>query len=254
MRNKANIKQWEATHLRITLFPSEEFKDNPEKLWPKIDGLSLDESKIKPKTFESVFEGSFNNLMVIMTVLPIKLDFIIKSPEFLSFDSTSAPIIPTLGNYAEAIGGFNKLAKSWVNQLHIDKYNRVAFGTELLRKVSDRDEGYKELSNLLPIKVDAKDTTDFQLRINKPIKHVTKEKKEVTVNRLTTWGVLKRNARIDTPGEFSSAYNYPEAFYTHLILDINTAPNQGEYNKDESFNLYTSFTEFGTNMSNKGIK
>ncbi len=254
MTKQANNKHWEPTHLRITLFPTEEFKDNPQKLWPSIDGLSLEESKTKPKTFESVFEGSFNNLMVIMAVLPIKFDFVIKPPELVSFDSTSVPIIPTLGSYPEAINNFNKLAKSWINHLNIDKYKRVAFGTELLREVSGREEGYKELSSLLPIKIDAKYTTDFQLRINKPIKHKIKDKKEVTVNRLTTWGVLKRNAGISTAGELSTTFKYPEVFYTHLMLDINTAPNQGNYNKDESFDLYTSFTKFCTNISDKGIK
>jgi hypothetical protein len=253
MTNQVNNKNWEPTHLRITLFPSEEFKDNPQKLWPNIDGLSLEESKTKPKTLESIFEGSFNNLMVIMAVLPIKLDFIIRLPELLSFDSTSAPEIPTLGSYAEAIKGFNELAKSWVSHLEIDKYKRVAFGTELLRKVSDRDEGYKELSKLLPIKIDAKDTNDFQLRINKPIKYKINDN-QVTINRLTTWSVLRRNAGITAAGEPTTTFNYPEAFSTLLLLDINTAPNQGNFNKDESLKLYSLFTEFCTDISNKGIK
>ncbi|HZE87866.1 MAG TPA: hypothetical protein VE090_06740 [Methylomirabilota bacterium] len=246
-------KPWEATHLRITLFPSIEFRDNPEKLWPKIDGLTLEESKTKPKTFESVFEGSFENLMVVMAVLPIKLDFIIKPPEQLQLDATSLPTVPSLSNYTDALNRFKNLAKLWVTQMEIESYKRIAFGTELLRNVSNRDEGYKELSNLLHLSVDGKDTTDFQLRINKPIQQEINDKKVIKINRLTTWDILRRNIGIGTAGEFPTSFKYPETYYNHIILDINTAPDQGVFTKKESFDIYTLLTKIGTDVSNRGI-
>lgn len=254
MKKNTKNKQWNATHLRITVFPTSDFKDNPEKLWPDIEGISLEESKTKPKTLESVLEGSYNNQMIILAVLPIKFDLMIKASNELGLDSSSLPTIPNIGDFSESLSNFNTIAESWLTQIDISSFKRIAFGTELIRSVSNTDEGYKQLSELLPFPINAKDTTDFNLQINKPIIHKVNANQDLKINRLTTWDVLRRKLQVATPDDIQSSFKYPDAYYCHLVMDINTAPNQGDFNKEKSLDLYTSLIEYGTTISNKGIK
>ncbi|MGH7203555.1 MAG: hypothetical protein ACREHC_03885, partial [Candidatus Levyibacteriota bacterium] len=77
MNKKDLTNTWEATQLRITLFPQESFSGNVIDLLPKIEGLVTNQITTQPQSLEQVIESTIDNYKLILTALPIKLDLVL---------------------------------------------------------------------------------------------------------------------------------------------------------------------------------
>ncbi len=249
-----NEAKWEATHLRITVFPSEELAIDQEKLWPNLPEFSLEESKSKPKTLETTLEGAYNDKKVTVVALPIKIDLVIRTFEEPPIMISPEPSIPTIGEFPEVTGEFLEIANSWLKQIGVSKFNRIAFGAEVIKPVGSVEEGYKVISSIMPFEVSSKDSSDFRLQINKHTKYKVDAKRELKINRLTTFDVPRRTLQLVAPNQIAASFEYPETVFSHVVMDVNIAPDQGDFDVKESYSIFADLVAFGKDIISKGLK
>lgn len=241
---------WKAKHFRVTVFPEKVLEAKPESLWPQMSGIAFEKQTISPKSGENVLEGSYENQKVTLSVLPIRMDLLINTPEQIKMDSPI--LVPDLGSLRESCERFNLLVEGLFKNASLPMLKRIAFGADLVRHVPSVEKGYEEVSKYIPFKVDPKNSSDFRLQINKAT--MSKIKKGLKINRLTIWDVLKLNMEISTVNRELS-HKYPEIHFLHLGLDINTAAeHKGTFSKEESLELYYELVSNGFEIAMKGIK
>lgn len=242
---------WKAKHFRVTVFPEKVFEAKPERLWPQMSGIALEKQTISPKSGGNVLEGSYENQKVTLSVLPIRIDLLINTPEQIKMDS---PIpVPDLGSLRESCERFNLLVEGFFKNASLPMLKRIAFGADLVRHVLSMEKGYEEVSKYIPFKVDPKNSSDFKLQINKPT--TSKIKKGLKINRLTIWDVLKLNMELSSINNPKLSHKYPQIHFLHLALDINTAAEyEGTFNKEESLKLYKELVENALEITVKGVK
>lgn len=244
--------EWQAIHLRATLFPEIPFSGKGDDLLPKIKGLVVNKITSQPQSLEQIIESTYNQDKLILTVLPIKFDLILISSENQQSGIPATELL-TLGGFSEAIKRFMVLTNTWLENLAVKDFNRVALGVEIVNKVKDRAEGYRLLSKLMPFEVNAEEYSEFNLQINKRKKYKFIER-ELNINRLIRWGVLKLNLGIQSVGDPKTTHAFPELNYGHIVMDINTVPYQGKFNNNQASVLINNFIELGLEISKKGLK
>jgi len=251
MIDKSTQIQWEATHLRITVFPDEDFNGNSLDLFPKIDGLVRDKSTEIPQTLESLHEGSFENLRISLAVLPIKFDLVLNVGQKLDLAAVQKPQLMSVGEFENSLITFRKIVDTWITQLPVKSFKRIAFGTELAKNVESSEEGYKYLSQMLPYPLDSRTSSDFQLQINNRTK-IKVNDNEFKINRLSVWNVINLDLRLSS--NKNDNFNYPRTYYTHLILDINTEDQSKNIEKNDTKIIFDDLIKLGVEISKKGIK
>ena len=248
---RALFEGWRIGQIRATFFGEFDIKIDPKTYW--INGVSIDKETSNPKTGQKIIEGSKNNQKIALVILPIRMDLIVTPPETTKIESDNI-YIPDLGFLNKTGKDFSALIKVWLmsKNLSTHNFNRVAYGIDLIMKAPSTEEAYKKISEYLPFKVDAKDSSDFIYQINKPIE--SKKIKKLKINRLTQWEVLKFNAEISSGDSPEMKHKYPDVRYCHLKLDINNVPASITLKNTQALDLFNELSVLGSEISEKGIK
>ncbi|MDQ7034545.1 MAG: hypothetical protein Q9P01_06835 [Anaerolineae bacterium] len=114
------------------------------------------------------------------------------------------------------------------------------------------EAGYEKLTELLPFKIDAENSSDFFYQINRRRNSNTISNLEL--NRLSKWSVLKlQTALIRTDIAANQLITLPEAYACRLELDINTIQNfEGELDQDKLSDLFYELINLGKEIATKG--
>ncbi len=246
-----NNETWLAQQVRISIFPKLESFDATLDLWPQVEGLEKEKQTIDSKTGGSVYEGNFNKHKLVLTVNPVKIDLTltIEAPAHVENGITVAD---SLGNVDDTLKEFSIIVESWLNSKNIPDVIRVAFGAFLVESVSSRKEAYEKITKYVPIKLDSSKMGDFSLQLNLFAK--SKIIKDLDLNRLTKWGVLKLTPSLSTINNPQMIHEYPTINLSHVELDVNTSQENIEpLQKKLLFSLYSELTKLGTDLSEKGI-
>lgn len=236
---------WNVDTIRLSVFIQDATVTQDEQIWENIVGESPEQIKKNPKQALISEMGKYESGVLLINIMPIKIDCI------YTVDRDSIPFnnkLPTIGNFEEVIEIYKKIIDKLIKIEILDKYdyNRIAFGSVLLQTVKNKDEGYKLLSDLLPIEIDVENSSDLQYQINRPRK-LKINGQEYEINRLSKWGVIELlGYQLNTEGKSAILQSNNDAI--RLELDINTS---SKYNY--SFNL-NSFNTFYNHLINLGIE
>jgi len=244
---------WKVGQIRATFFGKVDTALETKSYWPTIKDASIDKETHNPKTGQRVIEGSINNQKLSVIILPIRIDLFLNPPDPLNVDKDDISI-PDLGSMEKVFKEFHSLIKEWLSNESFSKieFNRVALGADLLIKSRSAEEAYDKLSEFLPFKVSAKDSSDFIYQINKFVKSDTF--KDLKMNRITRWDVLKLNAEIASQGYPKIKHEYPDVRYCHLTLDLSSAVSEKNFNNKLAESLFIELNSFAFGIASKGIK
>ena len=247
---RGTSSSWQVNQLRATIFfgtPTEFVSNN---IWPKLKDVSLDRETLSPKTGEKILEGSIDNQKLTLKMMPIRIDLIITTEQEIDMKTAS---FPYLGTVDKIFKGFSSFFASWITQKDFPNTNfkRIAFGSNLLKEASSHVEAYDKLSQYMAFKVEGHDSSDFRYQINK--QRNSKVMSELTINRLTLWDALKFNLELMGPTGPSDSHKYPDKYFSHLLLDINTKPDN-EIKISNAPKVFDELVFLGREISEIGIK
>lgn len=252
LKNKAHI-DWQAIQFRTTIFPNEEIKRDIRGLLPKEEKIEIDKLTTNPKTGEQVLEASYKNRKLLLSTLPIRIDLQINTPNPITLTPPEATF-SSLGGFVDVLNEFKPLSDKWLKQLSPLNLKRIAFGTNLLQRVTSVDEGYNFLSRFLPFSVNSREYSEFNLQINKHTK--SRILPDLKINRLTKWSVLTLKLELGTPSlSPTSSHRYPDVYMCHLELDINTDQSyKGIFDDKKTLSIFNELIENGFAISKTGLK
>ncbi len=189
--SKQDAYKWDATQLRVTIFPSPSFQPQStitELLLGKVPSRSSSDNVQSIYTEETDLERARLNVMlqpsrIDLTLIPIQ-NFIVKSGQ--PFDATGNFI---LGPYNEFIKMMREMVAKWMSTE--PAVLRIAFAPILQLPVADRITAYKTLAKFLPkLEIDGDKMSEILYRINRP-RQIIVAAKPLRINRISTWSSLR---------------------------------------------------------------
>ena len=161
--------------------------------------------------------------------------------------------IPELGAMTDALSVFREAMDRWLAKEQALPMLRLAFGAVLVMPVSNREEGYRQLSDYLPFGLDPDGSSDFSYRINRPRESAVLGS-ELRINRLSTWTVgVWTSAAISLAPSGLPPKPVDQRYACRLQLDINTSPVfPGELPQDRVPALFEELIELGTEIAANG--
>lgn len=242
---------WVLQTIRLTIFPKEGYTNEINTLWPDHKDLSLEKHTINPKTGENILEGKFSEMdLVNLVASPLRIE--------VGFLPPDTPVImpdfkiPILGDYNDAIDKYKDIYLEWLKKVSFDQ-SRLALGMHILAKVSSTKEGYDLLPKFLPFSLQYPNYKDFAIQLNKQISSETIE--DIKINQLVKINILRVNAGIKSSNDPNQKFDYPEQYYFHMELDINTDPeSEPTISSDKLVAFYTELFDKSKFIIENGIK
>ncbi len=207
---------WQVQTLRATAF----LLDVPRMdagWWDKLIPEPPEARVSRPKEGINEEDGPFENGKLILRTQPARIDW------QYTFDIEKSEGIASLGSFYNTEYGFFNIVRRWLTLCNDIK--RLAFGAILLYPVSNREEGYRLISNYLPfVELDPVNSSDFLYQINRP--YESKVFPPIIINRLSKWSVAKfQQFKIELSGEEKVHPTIlQESYFCRLELDINNSP------------------------------
>ena len=204
---------WVAESFRMTAFVAEPFDESKLSWWKALALSSPEATSARPPQGEYVAEGSWNGNRLRLELGVGRIDWTEAGP--VSPDN----IFPTIPDVEVSFDRFIGATEAWLKESKVNP-QRLAVGAILRIPVSDREEGYEQLKKYLPsLTVDTKNSRDLLYQINRP--RDSKTRPDVTVNRLTKWGVIQINAFAVGPSSIAAS-NAPLAHFCRLEIDVSS--------------------------------
>ena len=242
------VGKWSVGQLRLTIYPSSPQNIYDVNWWADLTGKQPEEKIIKSNQSFYSESGPFENDVLLLNVMPPKIDWIWAIPinKQVEFDR-----IPVIGDYFESHEIFVNIMKKWLNAVSDIKFNRLAYGAILLMPVKDHVSGYKKIANYLPeVRLDPENSRDFFYQINRP-RHYSSNP-ELPINRLMRWRVIKQSSLISTSPK-SVMVTAKENYACKVELDINTSNEiSTDLPSEELINIWNELALLGIEISEKG--
>ncbi len=248
--NRPPLSAWQTELIRFTAFPSPLMTVAKQNWWEELMGEPPMKQNREPRTFEQTDEGPFKNGRLILSVSPIRIDWLYTVPE--SSLNEAVTRLAVLGSFEQVVKDFSALIYKW---LSIPDLNlaRVAFGSVLLQEVDTHANGYALVSSYLPFKLDSKNMSDFLYRINRKRNSATIN--ELVINRLSTWSAISRQnfALLASAGHAIQQSLSEPVYAIRLELDINTAQDYGNNLPTEKLgDIFLESTKLGIEIAQEG--
>jgi hypothetical protein len=245
--NSLDLSAWQAENLRLTAFINPAERIDPSTWWECLVGEAPETKLQKPKTGEQEEKGRFKKGYLALQVQPTRIDWRFSS---VLEQEKLLEAFPTLGSFPEALRSFVELMTKWLKMC--PPIDRLAFGALLVLPVEDKRTGYRQLSALLPLEVDAEGSSDFTYSINRP-RPSKSGIPNLKINRLSKWAfVVLRLAAVSVGRHVGHApYDGPSA--CRLELDINTAAEfEGELPQEHILRIFDELVDLGQEIASKG--
>jgi hypothetical protein len=210
---------WDIDLLRFSAFPPPSVAFAISPLWERVVGQAPAEVQERPQQGLRNEIGPFGQDTLVITQTLVRFDIIFgMSAE----KAASLKDLISLGPYEEREKPFSTVVRKWLEIA--PTVGRIAFAPNLIHGVSTQQEGYELLKQILPaLPIDAKNSRDLFWQINRP--RTSKVLKEVTINRLAKWQMLRREQIQVIPERGGMYTGGGQATYAlKLDLDIYTEP------------------------------
>lgn len=240
--------EWSAENLRLSLFCDKPYKVTDAD-WTTITGQEEAETR-QSVPARRTLSGAFQNGQLTLVASGTRLDCILTPKPAEDFPDG----IPTIAEWTMACQSFVEATRPWLRSIPVNVL-RIAFGSVLLARCSDRREAYATLLNLLQsLHGDPSRMRDLIYRINWPVD--SKVEQNVTLNRLTSWSVVQallRHIQLDSSGAFSRVEDFPESYLVRLEIDINTpAERLAFFDPDKLIPIYGELVALALENAQRG--
>lgn len=243
-----SLDHWQAEKLRLTTFTSPQTVEAQSSWWERVIGQVPDNKSLQPKKAVTVEKGTYEGGELTLSIQPVRIDWYYNPiPNEQTFE------YPTLGRYPDTLGVFKKPMDTWL-ELDIP-VTRLAFGAAILLLVQNREEGYKQLQDYLPmVKIDPSGSSDFFYQINRTRKSRSAGF-DLKINRLSKWSVLDMRMTQFTvgPDQQVQQLSAEQQFAIRLELDINTSQEfKDVLPQAEKTNMFNELIALGEEIILKG--
>ncbi len=243
------LEAWQAAGLRVTLFCPPLPKIEQPTWWTDLVGYPPDQVISQPKAGQYQEEGIAEDRKLVLQVQPERVDW-----HFVPRELPPGEVIeiPSTGSLPEALAVFAKLVGRWLSVS--PPVTRLALGAVLFQPVENREAGYTQIGNYLPvIKLDPKGSTDFFYQINRP--RISQTVKSLRLNRLSKWSVLifqSFGVTLDKKEVQTVGYKDPKSA-CRLEFDINTSEDfRGELPRETLPRLFQELVDLGKEIAATG--
>jgi hypothetical protein len=243
-KTKRPLSDWQAGQIRITaFFPQEQF-DQRRDFWAE---LGLGEPALsQKKKGEVLSQGQvLNNWMVLKSDAFGRVDWVYVPEPLEEETAESGPRF--VGQFDRAVDEFLEFISDWIQEKR-PSLERLALGAQALLPVTERVEGYAQLSAYLPFELDGTNASDFSYQINRPRQSTAVT--GATINRLTQWSVYaftRASAQVSVgpimvPPKIRQD---PIGHACQMTIDINTAIDyQHRLEPEQTLPLLAEFAGF----------
>lgn len=242
------VEVWQATVLRLSVFPSQSAEINDADWWSDLVGRDPDSKSEQPRRGTKQVMGAFESGRLNLNISPGKIDWIFEAVFDVNSEEKGPPY---LGAFSDVKGIFLKLMHNWLKFETTPEIHRLAFGAKLLIPVDSYQQGNEIMDIYLPaVEVDTANSTDLSYQINRP-RVYSGEISNLIINRLAKWSVLRWLITIGEKEVLSSQVG--SGFVCELELDINTADEfQGALPQEKLVDLFTELLRQGVEIASEG--
>ncbi len=149
----AGSRLWDVESLRVTTFHSVgEIISEPGQIWELAANQKPEQVSSRPRESLTQAEGTYENQALIVTCRPDRVDLNFRP--LLPLPNAPVTGFFTMGHFLDLLPRFLEVSKNWLRVG--PSITRVAFGSVLLRGVSDLPSGNRVVQGFLPdVKLDA---------------------------------------------------------------------------------------------------
>lgn len=219
---------WQADHVRVTLFRRELWDIDPAKIIDGI-GVPVDATGSRPAFAEKTASASVDTITRIEIKQTInRLDWILLPRVEQVFEAAGpGPGVALMADASYELDRLILWVSQWLSSVD-DPITRIAVGCGAMLPAKDRDWSYEKLAQLLPIKLDSKRDSDFQLRLNRPL--ISSTVGGLTVNVLASWASVQFTSSFVgiVGGSSGPISQLGQDHFVQAALDVNTDANRVE--------------------------
>lgn len=249
---RPSVSAWQVETLRFTLFPSGEAPVADPGWWREVVGEEPEEELNRPRQGVRRQAGPYGEGTLSLSVQPVRVDWVIQHPQP---EGELPPTFPAIGPFPEILAVLREVVGRWLASGSCPQAQRVALAGVLLQPVSDRHEGYRQLSLYLSkVELDTNGSRDFLYQINRRRASqvgVT----DLEVNRLSRWSVAswQSGQALVAKGRLAKQVSVGQDFACRLQFDVNTVPEyQGRLSASEVADVVEELAALGTELAEKG--
>lgn len=249
--SKFSYAEWEATQVRLTVFPTPDNEIREPGWWHQVTGEEPTQHTEDKKRRSSVISGELEPGALTLVLAPERIDWTLSAP---GIDPARA--FSPMAAMTVVFNKFSILAERWLTAPDVPAITRIAFGAVVTHAESDRDSAYRRLPDYVPINVDPS-WRDFMLQINIPRNIIGQDDQGPKhINRLSRWSVQGYYTGLLIPGgEGLIGAPHSNKHALRLEMDLNTA---GEYQetipRHQVVPLFQTLVEAATEIASDGIK
>ena len=246
------MAEWQAEHLRLTVFQHGRVNPKPVDWWQQVAGTEPAEATMNLKRGSALVQGAFGPGQLLLRIEPDRIDWLFSPSEELELGAATG--FPVLGPAVELTDLFSNLAEKWFDRDDLPQIERMAFGAVFLHPEEDRHSGYHRLPEYVPVRVDP-ETLDFLYQINLPVAWSSIEAEGLHLNRLSKWSVAAfRRITLDPAGNPAQPQPFPDMFALRAELDINTSPSLSEpIPQSRLVKVYRELVQAGLDIATDGV-
>jgi hypothetical protein len=244
---RADLNAWLAQSFQLIAFPTEPALDLDQHWWRELTG---DEPELLKKRHVREEKGVFQKFQFSVTIDLIRIIWTAQP----NIDAENPPEgVPVLGSFPDARDWFVERMEAWLP--HCPPITRLAYCAKVMLPVKTREEGYVALRDYMHhLDVDPA-STDLLYRINRRRPSGIAALADVTVNRLSTWGVQGYTLLVqEIVPRISPIRNLDgQKHGCSIELDINTAPERDRPIPSEVLpELFRTLVSFGDEIVQEG--
>lgn len=248
--NRPPLSEWQTELIRLTAFPSPSMSVANQNWWQDLMGETPTKQNKNLKTIEQLDEGPFKSGRLILSVSPLRIDWVYRTQE--SHPDEFMAKLPILGSYEQVIKDFSEIIMPWFSTTNLD-LSRLAFGCILLQEVDNHPNGYRLVSAYLPFDLNENNMSDFIYRINR--KKQSELVSGLEINPLSTWSAIAlKNLSFTLSGSRLIQQDISNSLYAaRLELDINTSPDfEMDLPSEKLGRLFQELISLGTEIAKEG--
>lgn len=251
LAGRPGISAWHVQLLRFTAFQTPASRISAVTWWEDLIKQPPERKTTKPKEQLQQEEGSFEAGKLVLTMHPMRIDWVYSG---IDKEPEEESVLPTIGTLSNALKPFIQLVDNWFQLNTMPPVQRTALGMVLWQPVENRQKGYAQLSKYLTtVRLDSENSSDFLYQINRP-RASKSGLANLRINRLSQWSISsRRGIAMSFAPEGVTHTMGQERFACHLLLDINTAADfKNEIPKEKLVPILEEFCELAVEIATEG--
>ncbi len=224
---RADIANWGSETIRFTLFHANDRVLDEDGLWKNLVGEESESINKKPKTKERMETGKYEDcqLIFLSNGQNGRIDWVLQTPPDKEKE---------LPKYTDRSVLLHGLMKKWISKEKLSRPLRIAYGIEVVLKMTDMKTALAMLSNYMSFDLDKSITGDFVYQCNRRRK--SNSITGLEINRLCKWCISETtfvSLQVTPEGMKQTAKPESLGLSYRIEMDINTVVDENVPLKQE---------------------